>query len=123
MELLVNFHTAILFAFLALQFHAGHRSAAGEFEKPSGVWLPLCRALTIAALAAVPVGLYLDSVVAHRVAFASMVIAVAGIARLLGWEALTRWNRWIELAAWCLCILAVCASIAVLIVLGQNAKP
>ena len=123
MELLANFHTAILFAFAALQFHAGHRSAAGEFEKPSPFWLPFCRALTIAAIAAVPVGLYFDTVIAHRIAFASIVIALAGIARLFGWEALTRWYRWIELAAWCLCILAVCASIAVLIVLGQNAKP
>src|SRR5690349_1537970 len=122
MGLLIEFHTAILLAFAALQFRAGARSSATEFEKQSRFWLPFCRVLTVAAIVAVPIGFYMDSPVAHRVALGSFVIAVAGIARLLGWEPLTRWYRWLELTSWSLCILAICASIALLIILGRNPK-
>jgi len=99
------FHAPVLAALIALQFQTSSRD---EYS-------PISRALTILGIVACPVSLYFGGFVGTRAAIASAIIAAAGIARHRNVEAITRWFRWLALASWCLCILAVFATIGAII--------
>lgn len=99
-------HAAIFTCLTGLQFHAVRRQEAGH---PSRFWFALYRLLTVAAISAFPVFLYLaispagpvSRTVAPRGVVAAAVIAAAGLARQRNYKFLTRWFRWCEFLAWC----------------------
>jgi hypothetical protein len=96
-------HAPVLLALIALQFQV---SSTG---KPS----PFQRVITIAAIAASPVCLYIGGVVGTRAAIAALIIAATGLARNV--ESITRWYRWLAIASWCLCVLASFAVVGYII--------
>ena len=103
-------HAPVLLALIALQFHA-----AG-LDQPSSLWRFISRALTYLAI---PSGFLLflwGGMLEYRASFACSVIAFAGTARHRKMEGVIRWFRWLELASWCLCILAVCGAISSVLV-------
>jgi hypothetical protein len=102
-------HAPFLTALMALQFHA-----AG-WDKPTPFWLRLSRALTIVGAAIALLGLYVGDTVGVRALIAGVMIAAAGLARYREIDAVTRWFRWLRLASCCLCILASCGMIGVII--------
>jgi len=101
------FHAPVLLALMALQFQTS------SSEKNNA----LSRALTILAIVALPVSIYFGGLVGTRSVIAFAIIALAGIARYRNIDAITRWFRWLTLASWCLCILAVFATIGAFLTL------
>ncbi|HKA00324.1 MAG TPA: hypothetical protein VKE70_27625 [Candidatus Solibacter sp.] len=99
------FHAPVLVALIGLQLQISSRD---EYH-------PFSRVLTILGIVALPVSIYFGGFVGTRAAVACAIIAAAGIARHRKVEAITRWFRWLALASWCLCILAVFATIGAII--------
>jgi hypothetical protein len=111
--MVVLLHAPILLALIALQFHGS------GLDKPSPFWQALTRALTFLAIPGALIALWAGGVVGYRVAIAAAIIAAVGTSRYRNLESVTRWYRWLELASWCLCVLAVCGAISMVLVFRQ----
>jgi hypothetical protein len=104
---LTLFHAPVLIALIALQLQISSRDLDH----------PLSRVLTIIAIVGLPISVYFGGFVWTRAAIACVIIAGTGIARYRNIDAITRWFRWLAIASWCLCILAVFATIGAFLTL------